>query len=57
MIQLSHKKFLFPSRVGARMSAGDEITTPGTKPEAVSMAEIHAMRQMAEAVRAPLPVL
>lgn len=34
------------------MSAGDEIMTPVTKPEAVSMAEIHAMRQMADAVSA-----
>lgn len=32
------------------MSAGDEIMTPVTKPEAVSMAEIHAMRQLTDAV-------
>lgn len=34
------------------MSAGDEIMTPVTKPEAVALAEIHAMRQMADAVSA-----
>lgn len=28
----------------------DQILTPVTKPEAVSMAEIHAMRQLADAV-------
>ena len=32
------------------MSAGDEIMTPVTKPEAVSMAEIHAMRGLTDAV-------
>lgn len=30
----------------------DEIMTPVTKPEAVSMAEIHAMRQVADTLRA-----
>ncbi|MBU2233202.1 MAG: hypothetical protein KKG69_18200 [Alphaproteobacteria bacterium] len=30
----------------------DEIMTPVTKPEAVSMAEIHAMRQLTDAVSA-----
>lgn len=34
------------------MSAGDEIMTAVQKPEAVAMAEIHAMRQMADAVQA-----
>ena len=34
------------------MSAGDEIITPVTKPEAVSMAEIHAMRGLTDAVSA-----
>lgn len=34
------------------MSAGDEIMTPVTKPEAVSMAEIHAMRGLTDAVSA-----
>lgn len=34
------------------MSAGDEILTPVTKPEAVSMAEIHAMRGLTDAVSA-----
>lgn len=34
------------------MSAGDEIMTPVTKPEAVAMAEIHAMRQVADTLRA-----
>ena len=32
------------------MSAGDEIMTPVTKPEAVAMAEIHAMRGLTDAV-------
>lgn len=32
--------------------ASDEIMTPVTKPEAVSMAEIHAMRQLTDAVAA-----
>lgn len=32
------------------MSAGDEIMTPVTKPEAVAMAEIHAIRGMTDAV-------
>ncbi|MNH49231.1 hypothetical protein D3C73_08020 [compost metagenome] len=32
------------------MSAGDEIMTPVTKPEAVSMAEIHALRGLTDAV-------
>lgn len=34
------------------MSAGDEVMTAVPKPEAVAMAEIHAMRQMADAVQA-----
>lgn len=34
------------------MSAGDEIITPVSRPEAVSMAEIHAMRQLTDAVAA-----
>ena len=34
------------------MSAGDEILTPVTKPEAVALAEIHAMRQVADTLRA-----
>jgi TolA-binding protein len=34
------------------MSAGDEIITPVTKPEAVSMAEIHAMGGLTDAVSA-----
>lgn len=32
------------------MSAGDEIMIPVTKPEAVAMAEIHAMRGLTDAV-------
>ena len=32
------------------MSAGDEIMTPVTKPEAQAMAEIHAMRGLTDAV-------
>lgn len=32
------------------MAPPDEIMTPVTKPEAVSMAEIHAMRQLTDAV-------
>lgn len=32
------------------MSAGDEIMTPVTKPEAQAMAEIHAIRGMTDAV-------
>ena len=34
------------------MSAGDEIMTPVTKPEAVAMAEIHALRQISDALAA-----
>lgn len=37
------------------MSAGDEIITPITKPEAVSMAEIHAMRGLTDAGVSPWP--
>lgn len=33
------------------MSAGDQIMTPVTTPEAVAMAEIHAMRQVADTLR------
>jgi len=32
--------------------AGDEIMTPVTKPEAVAMAEIHALRQISDALAA-----
>ncbi|HYC66632.1 hypothetical protein [Brevundimonas sp.] len=34
------------------MSAGDEIMMPVAKPEAVSMAEIHALRQISDALTA-----
>lgn len=34
------------------MSAGDEIMTAVTKPEAVAMAEIHALRQISDALSA-----
>lgn len=34
------------------MSTGEEIMTAVSKPEAVAMAEIHAMRQLADAVTA-----
>jgi len=34
------------------MSAGDEIMTPVSKPEAVAMAEIHALRQISDALQA-----
>lgn len=34
------------------MSAGDEIMTPVSKPEAVAMAEIHALRQISDALSA-----
>lgn len=34
------------------MSPADEIMTPVTKPEAVAMAEIHALRQISDALSA-----
>ena len=34
------------------MSAGDEIMTPVSRPEAVAMAEIHALRQISDALTA-----